>query len=459
MLGIFVHPIDVQNEGLQPVFQNLESIGVTDICITSRVGRLADADKGVRFPPLHIDGYRRKLARPLWGKREQRIEFFNAYKPNLSLYTNATYQPLSTPVPPELDTSVPYQMIAEAHKRGMHVHMLIQPFLPPNIRPQDQPIYIDGSLPQPPFIARNACLNSPTVEKYARALVQDTLDHFQVDGLFTDWAEYGAYRLQDNFTCFCANCERQASKQGFDWGQIQHDVAQMWDWLHKLSERDLARSIRLWQNPSDLLALLTRYPGWLQFFQFKANTVTNFYRQVRHLIESFTLQEIQLSARGWPPPWNRSSGMDYSALANICHTVTPKLFTFDYSVLPRWYGEVLRTWNPDLTQSAILNALLVWMNLPDDVSPRTFEKYQIPAPHEMHPASIEAYHLRVDEVLDQVNGRAAVCPFAHAYLPEPQWLQMVRMLSKSRVDGMWVQMYGYLSEQKAEILKENWRSH
>ncbi len=456
-LGIFVNPTYIQEEGTQPVFDNIESTRSKAICFPPRVARPASAGKGRRFPDLHMDGHERLVARPLWGRRELHLEYFPAHEPDLSLYEGCPYRPDARPAPPGVDREAPYAMIAEAKKRGMQVHIQIHPFIPPNIRPEDQPVYIDGSVPQPPQIVFNACLNNPASKAYGLALVEDTIRHYpDVDGLFTDWAEYGAYRLEDHFTCFCPHCERKAGSQGHDWDIIKHDVEALWSWLHALSSRELEHSLRLLHNPSELLELLTHYPGWLQFLRFKAQSVLGFYRQVRQLLDKLGYAGVTLSARGWPPPWNRSSGMDYRALADVCGAVTPKLFTFDYSALPRWYGQTLLAWNPDLSESAILDALVEWLNLPDDFERRSFANYHIPAPTELHPAKIEVYRTRLDEVVDQVRGKANCHPIAHAYLPEPQWKRMVAMIRDSRVDGMWVQMYGYLSDRKLEILREMW---
>jgi hypothetical protein len=456
-LGIFVNPTYIQNEGTQQVFDNIESIGCKAICFPPRVARLAEAGKGVRVPPLHTDGYERLLGRPVWGRRELYLEYFLAYEPDLSLYEGGPYQPAARRIPRGVDQEVPSVMISEAKMRGMQVHILIHPFLPPNVQADDQPMRVDGSVPQPPQVALSACLNNPAARAYGLALVEDTMQHYpKVDGLFTDWVEYGAYRLEDHFTCFCPHCERKGQEQGFDWPAIRRDVAALWDWLHSLTPRELERSRRLLRNPSELLELLTHYPGWLGLLRFKAQSVLDFYGQVRQLLDKLGFEQTTISARGWPPPWNRSSGMDYRALAGVCGAVTPKLFTFDYSALPRWYGETLLAWNPDLSESAILDALVEWMNLPDDFERRSFANYHIPAPAELHPARIEVYQTRLDEVVDQVGGNAYCYPFAHAYLPERQWKRMVAMIRDSRVDGMWVQMYGYLSDRKLEILKEMW---
>jgi hypothetical protein len=459
-LGIFVNPIYVQNEGIQQVFDNLEAVGAKAICLVPRVARPAEKGKGRRYPDLHMDGYERLVARPVWGKREIYLEGILAYEPNLSLYESNPYRPPGWPAPSDVgeDRAVPNAMLAEAKKRGMRTHMFVHPFIVPDIRPKDQPMYIDGSVPQPPQIVLNACLNSPSAEAYGLALIRDTVQHYpQVDGLFTDWAEYGAYRLEDHFTCFCPHCEEKARDQGLDWDMVKRDVMALWNWMHSLTPRELERSRRILRNPSEFLELLTHYPGCLYFLQFKAKTVVSFYRKVRQLLDKLGLERISLSARGWPPPWNRSSGMDYRALSEVCAAVTPKLFTFDYSALPRWYGQTLLDWNPDLAESEILDTLVEWMNLPDEFERRSFANYHIPAPTEPHPAKVEAYRIRLDEVADQVCGRALCYPFAHAYLPEPQWKRMIAMIRDSRVDGMWVQMYGYLSDQKLQILSELWR--
>jgi hypothetical protein len=205
-------------------------------------------------------------------------------------------------------------------------------------------------------------------------------------------------------------------------------------------------------NPSELIELLTHHPGWLYLLQFKARTVVGFYRKVRQLLDAMGLERVGLSARGWPPPWNRSTGMDYRVLSESCSVIAPKLFTFDYSALPRWYGQTLLAWNPHLAESELLAALVDWMHLPDHLERRSFAHYHIPSPAELHPARLEAYRRRLDEVVDQVRGRARCCPVAHAYLPEPQWKRMLALIRDSRVDGLWVQMYGYLSDRKLKIL-------
>ncbi len=459
-LGIVVGPAYVQVEGLIPVFDNLESAKTTAVAVWPTLIRPTDGTSGGRMPDLHIDGYRRQLARPLWGRHELYVESFPAYDPTISLYEGGPYHPPAG-APAELDRTLPQRMFDEAKRRGMETHLGIGPFIPPGVQKQDQPVVVDGATIGPPYIARSACLNNPNARRYGLAAIEDMLRHYPgVDGLILDWVEFGAYRLEEHFTCFCLHCQDAALEAGFDWTVVRRDVRALWDWLHTLSLQKLAQSQRVAGRPSVLLELLTHHPGWLQFLQFKAQSVVSFYGQVRRLLDEMKMQDVKLTARGWCPPWNRSSGSDYRALAEICDAVSPKLFTFDHAVLPRWIGQTLLGWNPRLaeiqSESQLLDAIIDWLNLPDDIQERSFAHYNIPAPEDEHPARLEAYQARLEEVMTQVGGRALYYPIAHPYLPERQWREMVNLICNSQVDGMWVNMYGYLSDRKLAILEENW---
>lgn len=455
-LGIVVEPANVQSEGLDQVYGNLQSVETDAICLWPWLLEPAEDGGGNRIPDLHMDGWKRLLSRPLWGKGELTVRSYLAYDPDPRLYSDSPYQPPPA-APAGLDREIPHRMIEEAHMRGMQTHIGINPLLPPDLHDDDLPVRIDGIPSQPPFVSRIACLNNDRVRHYALAAVEDLLRHYpNADGLVLDWVEFGAYRLKDHFTCFCDYCEREAQAAGIDWELIKREVSVLWDWLHRLKPQSLESSISLLDNPSGLEILLTNYPGWTQFLKFKAECVVAFYQRVRQRMDSLGLQETILSARGWCPPWNRSSGMDYRALAGVCDAITPKLFTFDHAAMPRWYGETIQGWNPELSESQILDALIVWMNLPDNIERRSFANYHIPAPADEHPTRLEAYQDRLDEVIDQVNGKALCYPISHSYLPESQWKRMLTLIRDSRVDGMWINMYGYLSDDKLSILKQIW---
>jgi len=457
-LGVFMNPICALYEGVEQVFDNLERAGVRGIVTHPTIARPAPNGKGGRFPPLHEDGYNRVLGRALWDKRELFVQGYRAFEPNMALYEQTSYKPRGKAAPADLDSALPAKILAEAKKRGMEAHIHASPYGVPGLRREDKAVRVDGALPEEPMVSAPACLNSPDATAYGLAVLEDTVTHYpDADGLFMDWVEWGAYRIEGYFTCFCEHCANKAKAQGIDWNAVTTDVRRLWDWLHALTPRELERSRRVARNASELVELLAAYPGWLTFLKFKADTVASFYRETRALLDRLGKKDMQLSARGWPPPWNRASGMDYRQVSDVCDTVTPKLFTFDYCAMPRWWGQLLQKWNPDLSESGLLDAMVDWMDLPDDIERRSFAHYNIPAPGVPHPARLECYRTRLDEVAAQVEGRARLRPFAHAYLPEPQWKQMVALIRDSRCDGMWVQMYGYLSAAKLDVLRRVWR--
>lgn len=458
-LGIIITPANAQSEGLETVLDTIVCTGATAIALDPWLLEPATPETGARMPDLHIDGYERLLARPLWGKRELYVTSYLAYEPDLDLYRETPYAPPVRTLPPDLDRALPQKLIDAAHARGMQAHMGLAPFLVPDLRGVDRPRRIDSKFLQPPLIAHNACLNSPDARAYALAFIEDTMIHYpDADGLILDWAEFGAYRLQEHFTCFCTHCARRAQELGYRWQDIERDVHALWDALHALTPRQLARAQRLLANPAELVALLAAHPGWLAFLRFKAESVASFYQEVRRRLQSIGQEHIVLSARGWISPWNLSSGMDYGQLATVCDAVLPKLFTFDHAVLPRWIGQTLLQWNPALDEAQILDVVTAWLNLPDDISPRSFAHYHIPAPDEPHPARLASYRVRLNETVAQVAGRARCYPIAHPYIPDAQWKRMLALIRDSAVDGMWVNFYSYLTASKLETLRHIWRA-
>ncbi len=439
------------------MLDELGRVGINAISTTPQVATPARPGRGKRFPPLHVDGHARVVARPLWGRHELDLELFDAYTPDLDLYRGSTYGPRSAELPEGVDGEAFSRLVSETKRRGIELHLQVQPLLPPGLSDEDRPVYIDGTRPGPPMVADHSCVNSPAAQAYGLALVEDVVTRFEPDGLFMDWVEFGAYRMRDNFTCFCAHCEAQSARFGLDADTMRRDVSRLWERLHALTSADLRLARSTFRDPAALADMLVRYPGVASLLELKARSVLAFYRDVRRLLDGLGRGSTQLAARGWPPPWSRSSGMDYGALADVCHSVTPKLFTFDYSALPTWYGQQLVAWNPHLTEGEVLDALVECMHLDDDIAPRTFDRYRIPGPEELHPARLEVYRDRIDDVAGRIEGRARCYPFAHAYLPDAQWETMVSLVRKSRADGMWVQMYAYLSDSKVEILRRGWQ--
>lgn len=447
-LGIFVNLPHVQTEGIDPVLDNLARCGVEALCITPKFG--VPTPDGVRFPPLHVDGVQRVFARPVWGHSEVKTAFHLTYIPDKSLYVSGNYAPSAPTLTDHPDFDLPDRLIVAAHERRMTVHMLLQPLVVPGLRAEDAPLRVDGSRAAGKVVSPIGCPNNPHVRAYALACVRDVVRRYPaLDGLFIDWAEYGAYHIEDFFTCCCEWCAQAARAAGLEWDAMQRDSRAFWDYLHNLDTAEVRRA-----GQSSFLELGAQFPGWLVLQGFKARTITSLYTAVRSLLDDNNAGQIALSARGWCAPWNTISGMDYGQLAALRGALTPKLFLFDYVAIPRWYGETLLAWNPALAETDVIDAVLNWFDLPDARPSRTLDQYMIPPPDEPHPFDFAAYERRIAAVVAAAAGAVPVYPFAHAYLPLHQWRDMLTRISASGAGGMWVQSYGYMSDAALDILAE-----
>ncbi|MEM6428581.1 MAG: hypothetical protein AAF708_05015 [Deinococcota bacterium] len=437
----------VQTEGLDAVFEQLERIGATAIALSPYVAEVVPKDQGKRVPDLHVDGYRRLLARPAFGQREQVLHFHLAYTPNLAHYQNTPYRSQRAPLTEGLDQNVPYAMIAEAKRRGLECYLQIHPLIPSDVRPEHQPVYPDGSVPQAPQVSLYGNPTQDLIRAYALALVQDTLEHFpMLDGLFVDWLEYGAYNLKDLFSSLDPASADRAHFLGYNWSHITHEVTALWRDLHHLEEAELKN------HPEHLAALFATCDGWQQLCAFKADIITGLYREIRDMMDQLSHRDMHLMARGWPPPWNHMSGLWYEKLIDIVSVATPKLFAFDYMALPRWYAETLQAWNPQVSETSLLDAVIHWLELNDSKTKRRFNDYYIPTVDEPQPLGVTAYQQRIKTVQNTLSGKLKVQPFAHAHMPDSMWKAMLTMLEKTATDGFWVQMYGYLGENKLAMM-------
>ena len=458
-LGVVVPTVYLQHEGVTEVLETLEESGANAICVHPTVARIVQRGSGTRFPDLHVDGHRRVLERPLSGAAAIQLLSFSAHDPDASLYVAGPYSPIRGHGREQLvRPNAVHEAVAEARARGMEVHLHASPLTPPGLRHEDAPVGVDGVTDAGPRVAEVACINNPAAQAYGLALVADILASYPgLDGLILDWAEFPAYQLHELFTCFCDHCADKASALGIPWDQARRDIGRLWERLHSLGNEDLRVVRRTLESPSALLELLAHAPGVLDFLRFKAVSVSHFYESVAAAVRSSSQPEVALSARGWAPPWNRASGLDYSKLAETCGVIAPKLFSFDYAALPRWYGEPLLRWNPALAEDQLIETLLLALDLAETPGRTQLRDFQIPSPDEPHPMDKGSYERRIAELIDQVGGRAACRPIAHAYGRLVEWSRTLEVLRDSEVDGIWVQMYGYLGDEKLRVMRDTWR--
>jgi hypothetical protein len=143
------------------------------------------------------------------------------------------------------------------------------------------------------------CLNNPAVREYLVGLFTDVASNYDVDflqtclvlfdagGSFTSGTVGGKLgqewqRLMDVATggCFCSACEARARKNDLDWDMLKQETLQ----IAKVAKADgleaLHESQVIQGSSITATALLVENPAFAQWLQFRAQSVTEVFREI-----------------------------------------------------------------------------------------------------------------------------------------------------------------------------------
>ena len=151
------------------------------------------------------------------------------------------------------------------------------------------------------------------------------------------------------------------------------------------------------------------------------------------------------------------TGFDFRRAPEICDAVSPKLYTMHWSVMVEFWGKVLLEHNPGLDERLLVRSLAHLFDLGDEITATRIEDYGYPGPDEPHPIPDDAQRRRIEQVCAEVNGRALVTPLMHGYGPHHDFVRRFRVVAESPADGVWINRYGYLSDDKLDAVGRIWR--
>lgn len=469
--GIVLTTAEIASEGLDTVLDAVARTGATALSTSLGVLLPGAPGAGTREPPLDVAGAARRLDRPLWGQRELYLRGYDPHEADPALWAGVAYPP--PPVaPPEARQDVPRQIIDGARARGLAAHIQVSPYTLPGAPggqstqsghgagvATDRPVRIDGTIAER-IVAGHGCLNNPRVRALGRARLAEAARWYgDVDGIFLDWAEYTCYFLEDAFACFCPPCRATAEALGYDWAGIEADTRALWDRLHRLTPADLRRATDGGDWPFAMAGDLADFPGYGDLLRFKAASVLGALIDLRATLNGTGRTAVVLEANGFPPPWCHLTGMDYGQAGQIVAATRPKLFTFHWPMITRWWSETLLAWNPTLDPDAVLRAVQSCLDLPTpaDEHRQSLADYGMPRPDEPHPITMAALTRKLDQAV-ALAGDAAPCQaYLHSYRPAAEFARVLEAAAASTARGCWVQRYGYLSDEKLEILRAAWR--
>ncbi|MEM8551796.1 MAG: hypothetical protein AAGF45_05400 [Pseudomonadota bacterium] len=438
VFGVTVLPEWAQAEGIDPVLDRLQTAGVTDIA-TSPYVMEPDPD-GSREPPADGGlGLVRLLDRPLWGERALNVRTAPSYAPDVSLYEGCPDQP---PVPEALtarEGETVGRFIDAAKGRGMRVYLQVQAAIPPGyrvqfsaVRPQDEGLGPDDA-PVRGRVDGNASLASGAVLAYTSALLKDLAKAYPaVDGVRIDWPEYPPYNFRSLFLDFAPAALVHAEVMGIDAARMRRDT---------LAVREALKTPR---QPSGAITieLLENYPGAADLLRLRRHLTVRFVRKLREALPA----HMALVPQTFPPPLHLLSGFDIAAIAPAVEGVGIKFYTMHW---PMILGEWARALGgADWVAGALHDAFA-----PGGPRPETADDFVYPAPDEPHTAGSAAIAAKMTAAREEA-GRDAdkLFAFTHAYGPLGDVVRRAEACWMASEGRMWVNRYGYLSDEKIAAL-------
>ncbi|MEO1017151.1 MAG: hypothetical protein AAFY56_05600 [Pseudomonadota bacterium] len=456
-IGVTVMPEWFQSEGIEPVLDRLQAIGVTAITTSPCVLEACPEGEGSREPPGDAgSGKVRVLDRALWGKQELWMKVAPAFIADMSLYQGLRYQPAEPTDLTHAEGHVVDDAIKAIRARGMRVELQVQAAIPPGYkvqfggpREEDHPRLPDGSLAIE-RVDKNGSLASPHIVDYGCALLQDIVRHYPgIDAIRLDWPEYPPYSLESWFFDF----SEMAMQRGTEWGFAMDAIRRECDearqaLLGKLDNRHLEIALAGDGGLSALGALLVSYPALAELMKLKARLASSMLNTYGGTVREASGGTIGLVAHSFPPPWHLLSGLDPAQLQPPVEGIGFKLYTMHWAMMLQGYHDQLMTHNPALDRELLAKALIHIFDIADRGDNASLADLHYPEPDDNHLAGREAMKRKIAIARNATPATIQVATMSHAYGPVDDFAARFAVALDAPGEAVWVNRYGYLSDAK-----------
>jgi len=150
------------------------------------------------------------------------------------------------------------------------------------------------------------------------------------------------------------------------------------------------------------------------------------------------------------------TGFDFSGASPYCQAISPKLYTMHWSVMVEFWGSVLLAHNDGLDESLVVRALANLLDLDDVVTATKLSDYGYPEPNEPHPIPDAPQARKIRQVMNTVGDQTQVTALMHGYGPLKDFARRFKVVADSDAHGVWINRYGYLSDEKLDAVREIW---
>ena len=128
-----------------------------------------------------------------------------------------------------------------------------------------------------------------------------------------------------------------------------------------------------------------------------------------------------------------------------------------WSQMVEFWGRALLERNPAVDERRIVASIARVMDLCDPHDERDLlTDFGYPAPDEPHPIEDQPQVRKIQHALRHTRrgGTAQVCPLVHGYGPLDDFARRLQLVTESNVDGLWINRYGYLSDDKLRVVRD-----
>jgi hypothetical protein len=162
---------------------------------------------------------------------------------------------------------------------------------------------------------------------------------------------------------------------------------------------------------------------------------------------------MELMPNAFPPPFTLASGMDFARAARHSSAISVKLYTMHWPMMFRFYGDALLKANPGINEARLVQALLNWFDIVDEPRSLRIGDYAYPETDQPHAVGPQAQARKIAQAQAEA-GATPILALAHGYGPPDDFRQRLATAWRASRHGVWINRYGYLSDEKLSIIAE-----
>jgi hypothetical protein len=457
VLGVTVLADFILSEGVSPIVDNLVRIGATAVACNPTVTSPASPGAGTFQPPADAGSSPRQFDRDLFGKRALWVQSAPSYEPNASFYQSSPYRPRTTKELTHQHGDVIDRFIESCRSAGLRVYFQLGALQPSGLRDEDRPCQIDGSIAAV-RMADTGSLASPAIRAYNRAYVADILARYpDIDGIRIDWPEYPCYTMAEALHDFSPHVRRWLQQRDLDDESLFDGMGRFYQKLSNgLTNEQLTSTFGLPIHEAMQALAGQDSMAVQQWLASKAALSTDVVEDWRLVLKEAGRPELELTAHAFMPPYASITGLDFSKVTMHCDSVSPKFYTMHWPLMVKFWSDWLLERNPQMNRDNTVRTVASWMELGTAEEIEThLDRFRYPLPDEPHPISISAQRRKLREVRDQLGpGPATLVPLVHGYGPLDDFATRFAAIAQADVDGVWINRYGYLSDEKLDAVAE-----